>query len=163
MENLVARTLRGPRDQRLREGGRAHWGKEGGPKGQNKLALRKLGSYILRDAPETWQSKVPDTRPTIQQFKEAVRRTDPPGGGTDAHEKGNRSPRKGGWWSGKGNGPPVHAWNQCIVANWRFARKRCTFWEKNGSFWAFWRCKIRRGFLKALEAKLHIPSPCLDA
>ena len=42
-------------------------------------------------------------------------------------------------------------------------RKLCTFWPKNGSFSEFWHYKDMERFLKALEAKLHIPSPRLDA
>ena len=42
MENLVARTP-GPSGPET---------EEGGPKGQNRHALRELGSYILRDTPE---------------------------------------------------------------------------------------------------------------
>ena len=37
---------------------------------------------------------------------------------------------------------------------------------RNGSFSAFWHYKISESnerFLKALEVKLHFPSPCLDA
>ena len=43
-----------------------------------------------------------------------------------------------------------------------FTGKLCTFWVKNGSFSAFWHYKNNERFLKALEVKLHIPSPCLD-
>ena len=53
-----------------------------------------------------------------------------------------------------------------IGATWQmgaFTRKPRTFGMKSGSFSAFWHCKNEERFLKALEAKLHIPSPCLDA
>ena len=59
----------------------------------NEIALRELGSYILRDTPKPWQLKAPGPKPTIKQVKEA--------------RKGDGPPRKGNQWPRitKGNGP----------------------------------------------------------
>ena len=84
MEDLVARTLRSPRDQRRREGGRAQ--------GSNRHAFCELESLILRDSPEPWQSKAPDVRPTIKKIKEVRKR--------------NRSRRKASRWHREANGDP---------------------------------------------------------
>ena len=59
--------------------------------------------------------------------------------------------------------PPPPA--RVIGAMWQLGvltGKPCTLGVKNGSFSAFWRHKKNERFLKALEVRLHIPSPCLD-
>ena len=71
----------------------------------NRMNLRELGSYILRDTPKPWQLKAPGPKPTIKQFKEA--------------RKGNGSPRKGNQWPRKGNGPA------CNRNRGPFNRRKC--------------------------------------
>ena len=49
----------------------------------NRYPLRELGSYILRDTLKPWQLKASGPKPTIKQFKEARKGTDPPVRGTN--------------------------------------------------------------------------------
>ena len=75
--------------------------------------------------------------------------TDPPVRGTDG--------------PASGTDPPYMREKGALCQIGVSTRKPCTFWVKSGSFSAVWRYKNEERFSKAVEAKLHIPSPCLDA
>ena len=82
-------------------------------------------------------------------------------GAKKGEERGKEAGKRQGK-KGEERGKRVYARNRHNVANLAFWQGSCALvWAQIGSFLPLWPYKRSEGFLKAVEVKWHIPSPCL--
>ena len=125
---------------RARPSGPETEGRREGPRVKTGMLCASWGPIFLgtpRNPDNHQRSRTLDRH--FNNEKKPLRRTDPPVRGTDGPVRGPD--------------PPCMRELGLLQGN---------FWVKKWVIFGIWHCKNKESVLKVLEAKLHIPSPCLD-